>query len=71
MNEISIGPRVFYALRKNGRHHRRPIYHAVSPHCRMALCAAEPGMRSVWAEPPAHEITCPACRNKLQRLDSR
>jgi len=71
MNEITIGSTTYYALRKGGRHNRRPIYHAVSPHCRMALCSTEPGYSSLWAEPPASEVTCAACRDRLQRLSSR
>jgi len=49
MGEFVVQGRVFVALRKDGRHRREPIYHAVSPYCRMALCATEPGMRSMWA----------------------
>jgi hypothetical protein len=47
---------------------RAPMYHAVTPHCRMALCTAEPGAGSAWAEPPSNAITCQACLNKLARL---
>ena len=52
---ISRSGRTFVALRKAGRGLRPAgtIYHAVTPHCRMALCAAEPGAGSGWAEPPA------------------
>ena len=46
----------------------RPVYHAVSPYCRMALCSVEPGGGSGWAEPPAAEVTCPKCRERLERL---
>ena len=48
--------RVFVALRKYGTRlsgGRPPIYHAVTPNCRIALCCDEPGSRSSWAEPPA------------------
>jgi hypothetical protein len=69
-NAITKGERMFVALRKSGRSigHRRSIYHAVTPHCRMALCADEPGAWSGWAEPPAAAVTCPACLKRLARL---
>jgi hypothetical protein len=62
--------RIFYALRKDGpsRGHT-PVYHAVSPHCRVALCCAEPGVQSGWAEPPASRVTCAACKRRLERLE--
>ncbi len=54
-NFIVHGERTFVALRKAGRAgaraERRPVYHAVTPHCRMALCAVEPGAWLEWAEP--------------------
>lgn len=63
---------MFVALRKDGPHRGRPaVYHAVTPHCRIALCNAEPGSRSGWAEPPASQVTCPACRARLARLRQR
>ncbi len=62
--------RIFVALRKQGR--VRPgaetVYHAVTPNCRIALCSDEPGASSGWAEPPAPEVTCPACLKRLERL---
>jgi len=63
--------RTFVALRKDGppsigRH--PPRYHAVTPYCRIALCATEPGARSGWAEPPSANVTCSACLEKLARL---
>jgi hypothetical protein len=72
-NVIEGSGRVFVALRKNGA--RRSvgsceIYHAVTPHCRMALCSDEPGSRSGWAEPPAPQVTCAACLKRLDRLFS-
>jgi hypothetical protein len=61
---------VFVALRKGGRiaAGRQPVFHAVTPHCRIALCSEEPGARSGWAEPPASEVTCPICLKRLARL---
>ena len=66
--------RNFVALRKDGlapKGGRMPAYHAVTPHCRMALCATEPGAASGWAEPPSNAVTCRACLDKLRRLDAR
>jgi hypothetical protein len=62
--------RVFVALRLEGTRAAgvRPVYHAVTPHCRMALCSEEPGSRSGWAEPPARDVTCPACLKRLAKL---
>ncbi|HVY13691.1 MAG TPA: hypothetical protein VHB27_00585 [Rhodopila sp.] len=60
--------RQFVALRKDGPHRRPPVFHAVTPFCRMALCAAEPGAGSGWAEPPSSSVTCPACLTRLRRL---
>jgi hypothetical protein len=68
---IERAGRVFVALRKDGTQGmqgKRPIYHAVTPHSRMALCSDEPGNRSGWAEPPASQVTCPACLRRLARL---
>ncbi len=59
------------ALRKEGPAQvagRPKVYHAVTPHCRMALCATEPGNASGWAEPPADQITCRMCQLRLDRL---
>jgi hypothetical protein len=47
------------------------MYHAVTPGCRMALCATEPGAGSGWAEPPSETVTCRICLGKLERLRSR
>ena len=66
--------RVFVALRKDGpatAGGRSAMYHAVTPHCRMALCATEPGAGSAWAEPPSDTVTCRICLAKLARLRSR
>jgi hypothetical protein len=72
---IAITPsgRTFVALCKAGprRTGRAPVYHAVTPQCRMALCAAEPGARYGWAELPAARFTCPQCLRRLARLRSR
>ena len=57
--------RAFVALRKAKS--RAALYHAVTPHCRMALCANEPGAGSGWAEPPAARVTCPECLRRLAR----
>ncbi len=46
------------------------MYHAVTPHCRIALCATEPGAGSAWAEPPASTVTCRVCLRRLARLRS-
>jgi hypothetical protein len=65
--------RAFVALRKDGPGYaagRAPMYHAVTPHCRMALCATEPGAGSTWAEPPSGFVTCRACLRRLDRLRS-
>lgn len=65
--------RTFAALRKarwrGGRERSPPsVYHAVTPHCRIALCAQEPGAGSSWAEPPGAEVTCQACLKRLELL---
>ena len=61
--------RTFVALRKAGRSScpAGPVYHAVTPGYRMALCSAEPGAGSDWAEPPAERVTCPICLRRLER----
>ena len=42
-NALIVADRIFVALRKGGGiSGRRPLYHAVTPYCRMALCSAEP-----------------------------
>lgn len=71
---ITASGRAFVALRKDGpvpAAGRSAMYHAVTPHCRMALCATEPGARSGWAEPPSSAITCRACLDRLARLRAR
>ena len=69
-NVIVRGPRVFVALCKAGRTQsgQVPVFHAVTPNCRPALCAAEPGAGSSWAEPPSDTVTCPMCLARLARL---
>jgi hypothetical protein len=71
MENISVGVgRIFVALRKAGGSCRNgPVFHAVTPYCRIALCCAEPGAKSMWAEPPADGVTCPACLQRLARLE--
>jgi hypothetical protein len=71
---ITKSGRIFVALRKDGpamAAGRPAMYHAVTPHCRMALCATEPGAASAWAEPPSEAVTCRICLGKLQRLGKR
>jgi hypothetical protein len=72
MHIIDIQGRTFIALRRLGPRSRgtRPVFHAVSPHCRMALCSIEPGNSSGWAEPPAAEVTCSVCLQRLRRLEA-
>ena len=67
-NVLSVSGRVFVALCKAGPRAKASVYHAVTPHCRIALCTAEPGARSEWAEPPGHRVTCPACLKRLSQL---
>jgi hypothetical protein len=64
--------RQFVFLCKSGRAPtgRQKLFHAVTPNCRMALCATEPGPGSDWAEPPGDHLTCPICRTRLDRLAS-
>ena len=71
---LTADGRAFVALRKNGPTPpigRSPLYHAVTPYCRVALCATEPGAGSGWAEPPSDAVNCPACLAKLLRLQNR
>ena len=65
---LTVGDRVFVALRRGARTQHPPIYHAVTPNVRMALCTTEPGSRSGWAEPPAEAVTCEVCLTRLERL---
>jgi hypothetical protein len=67
-NLITVGDRMFVALRRAGRARYPPVYHAVTPNVRMALCTAEPGGRSDWVEPPGEAVTCPVCLRRLERL---
>jgi hypothetical protein len=70
-NIIFESGRIFVALRKDGPvpgSTRPAMYHAVTPDCRMALCATEPGSASGWAEPPSEAVTCRICLGKLARL---
>lgn len=69
-NAIVYANRIFVALRKGGRapQGKSPVFHAVTPYCRMALCADEPGASSAWAEPPAEHVTCVACLKRLTLL---
>lgn len=70
---INVAGRTFVALQKAGRstRGRSPVFHAVTPHCRMSLCADEPGAGSSWAEPPADAVTCPDCLRRLARIGTR
>ena len=65
---IKVSGRVFVALRKEKSVSASPLYHAVTPYCRLALCGNEPGASSQWTEPPAGLVTCPACLDRLSRL---
>jgi hypothetical protein len=66
---IQLGARFFVALRKDGHvGNGSPVYHAVTPYTRPALCGTEPGTRSRWAEPPATAVTCLTCLRRLERL---
>ena len=69
-NAVIYADRVFVPLRKSGHvsNSRSPVFHAVTPHCRMSLCADEPGPGSGWAESPAEHVTCAACLRRLERL---
>lgn len=69
-NAIVRADRIFVALRKSGRGPwgRSSVFHAVTPHCRMALCADEPGAGSGWAEPPSEHVTCTVCLKRLALL---
>ena len=68
---IECAGRQFVALRRGGGRSLpigNPVYHAVTPFCRIALCTIEPGARSRWAEPPAEHVTCPECLRRLTKL---
>lgn len=70
---VAQAERIFMALRKDGltsARGRMPAFHAVTPFCRMALCATEPGAASAWAEPPSDAVTCRICLAKLKRLNA-
>ena len=67
---ITHVPREFVALRRATVTYsdaRKPVFHAVTPFCRIALCSTEPGVKSGWAEPPANQVTCPECLRRLAR----
>jgi len=67
---IDLMGRHFRAVCKTGGARagtQKPVFHAVTPECRIALCGAEPGPRSGWGE-PADEVTCPACLTRLSRM---
>ena len=67
---VEVGEIVCGAAQRRADFRRRhaPTYHAVTPNCRIALCATEPGARSGWAEPPSTTVTCRVCLEKLARL---
>ena len=68
-NVITRADRTFFPLHKTGHAKGRArVYHAVTPHCRMSLCADEPGASSGWAEPPGDNVTCPLCLERLRRI---
>ena len=68
---FTVAGRRFLALRKAGRRAGLPVYHAVTPSCRMALCATEPGAGSRWAELADEDVSCQACLDRLTRLQRR
>jgi hypothetical protein len=69
LRAVAGSERRFVALCRARQRPAHPtVYHAVTPHCRPALCAAEPGAGSRWAEPPAQAVTCPDCLKRLDRL---
>ena len=68
---IIMAGRAFVARRRsrlNPRFLGAAVHHAVTPNCRPALCGAEPGASSWWAEPPGEAVTCPACLRRMQLL---
>lgn len=69
---ITVSGRTFVALQKAGRstRGRAAVFHAVTPNCRMSLCADEPGAGSSWAEQPAEAVTCPECLKRLSRISA-
>jgi hypothetical protein len=70
-NSFQYLQREFVALRKATVTYsdgRMPVFHAVTPFCRIALCSTEPGAKSKWAEPPANNVTCRECLRRLARL---
>ncbi|WP_043834560.1 hypothetical protein [Muricoccus aerilatus] len=73
LTAITVAGRTFVALQKAGRptRGRAAVFHAVTPNCRMSLCADEPGAGSYWAEPPAEAVTCPECLRRLSRIGTR
>ena len=59
---------VFVPRRLTSARSRRVIYHAVQPGYQLALCFAEPGQRSGWAELAGERVTCSRCLARLSRL---
>ena len=59
---------VFVPRRLASARSRRVIYHAVQPGYQLALCFAEPGQGSGWAEPAGERVTCTHCLARLSRL---
>jgi hypothetical protein len=68
---IECAGRWFVAMRKTGGR-SFPIgnrgYHAAAPFCGIALCSAEPGTRSWWADAPAEHMTCPESLRRLIKI---
>ena len=66
VNVIVCSDRMFIPRRMASARSRRVIYHAVQPS--YALCFAEPGQRSGWAEPAGERVTYTRCLARLSRL---
>jgi hypothetical protein len=71
MHIIERQDRIFVALRRvrPGSRGTQPISHAASPHRPHGYVSVQPGPSLGWAEPPAAEVTCPACLQRLERLE--
>ena len=68
VNVIVCSDRMFVPRRLASARSPRVIYHAVQPGYQSALCFAEPGQRSGWAEPAGECVTCTRCLARLSRL---
>jgi hypothetical protein len=68
VNVIVCSERMFVPRRLASARGRRVVYHAVQHGYQSALCFAEPGQRSGWAEPAGEAVTCTRCLARLSRL---